>query len=300
MPSWQSRLLQIYLRATLKKRLSGDEQKIAQFARKKYGNEALAARMTPKDVSIKLINENGVNGEWVWWEGNHDDRVIFHLHGGAYVACSPKIYRGYNAALAKLSRTRIFSLDYRLAPEHRFPAPVEDAVKAYRWLLAQGIAPEKIIFNGDSAGGGLVLATLVALRDAGDPLPAMAFCLSPWTDLTASGNSVVTNDKNDVMFWGETGKKYAQLYLNSADASNPLASPLFADLTSLPPLFIYVSDTEMLFDDSVRLAERARQYGVKVKLTIEKSQPHVWPIFVKLIPEATATLQDIAQHIRTA
>ena len=194
------------MRFTLKKRLSDDEHKIAAFARKKYGNEALAARMTPKDVRIKLINENGVNGEWVWWEGEHDDRVIFHLHGGAYVACSPKIYRAYNAALARFSRTRIFSLDYRLAPEHRFPAPVEDALKAYRWLLAQGIPSEKIIFNGDSAGGGLVLATLVALRDAGDPLPAMAFCLSPWTDLSASGNSVVTNDKNDVMFGAKQAK----------------------------------------------------------------------------------------------
>ena len=300
MPSWQSRLLQIYFRATLKKRLPDDEQKIANFVRKKFANEALAVRMTPKDVRINPINENGIIGEWVWWEGDHDDRVIFHLHGGAYIGCSPKIYRGYNAALARLSRTRIFSLDYRLAPEHRFPAPVEDALQAYRWLLAQGIAPGKIIFNGDSAGGGLVLATLVALRDAGDPLPAMAFCLSPWTDMSGSGNSVITNDKSDVMFWGESGKKFAQVYLNSTDTLNPLASPLFADLTGLPPLSLYVSDTEMLLDDSVRFAERARQYGVAVKLTIEKSQPHVWPIFVKLIPEATATLKDIAQQIRPA
>ena len=300
MPSWQSRLLQSYLRFTLKKRLTGDEHKIAAFARKKYGNEALAAWMTPKDVRIHPVNENGINGEWVWWEGQHDDRVIFHLHGGAYIACSPKIYRGYNAALAKLSQARIFSLDYRLAPEHRFPAPVEDALQAYRWLLAQGIAPEKIIFNGDSAGGGLVLATLVALRDAGDPLPAMAVCLSPWTDLTASGNSVITNDESDAMFWADSAKAFVPMYLHSADPRNPLASPLFADLTGLPPLHLYVSDTELLLDDSVRLAERARQFGVKVNLTIEKSQPHVWPIFVKLIPEATATLQEIAQHIRQA
>ncbi len=300
MPSWQSRLLQIYLRRTLKKRLGDDEQKTAAFARKKYGNEAMAARMTPKDVSINPINEHGVIGEWVWWEGDHDERVIFHLHGGAYIACSPKIYRGYNAALAKLSKTRIFSLDYRLAPEHRFPAPVEDALRGYRWLLTQGIPANKIIFSGDSAGGGLTLATLVALRDAGDPLPAMAVCLSPWTDMTGSGNSKITNNESDVMFWGESGDKFANMYLQSADPTNPLASPLFADLTGLPPLYIYVSDTEMLLDDSVRIAERARQYGVEVKLVIEKSQPHVWPIFVKLIPEATATLKDIAQHIRQA
>ena len=297
MPSWQSRFLQLFIRVKMKRRVTGGEQHLVAFARKHMDDKRLAARRTPKDVSLHAINENGVKGEWVWWEGESDHHVVFYLHGGGYVACSPETYRPFTAELSKQSKTRVFALDYRLAPEHRFPAPIEDATKAYRWLLEQGIPPHRIIIGGDSAGGGLTVATLVALRDAGVPLPALAFCFSPWTDLTASGVSYVTNARRDPMFHAETFKPVAGIYLNGASATDPLASPLFADLTGLPPLHAFVSNTEVLYDDAVSLIARAEQHGIEARLHIADRQPHVWPIFVGLIPEAPATIREVVELI---
>jgi acetyl esterase/lipase len=297
MPSWQSHLLQLFIRFKMKRHVTGSEQELVAFARKHMGDKRLAARLTPKDVSIRAINEDGLKGEWVWWEGEHDPHVIFYLHGGGYVACSPEIYRPFTAELSKQARARVFALDYRLAPEHRFPAPVEDATTAYRWLLDQGISPQQIIIGGDSAGGGLTVATLVALRDAGVPLPSLAFCLSPWTDLAATGVSYVTNARRDPMFHHETFKPVAGIYLNGASPTDPLASPLYADLTGLPPLHAFVSNTEVLYDDAVSLIARAEDHGVEARLHIADRQPHVWPIFVGLIPEAPATIQEVVELI---
>lgn len=297
MPSWQSQLLQFFVRLKMKKRVTGDEQQLVAFARKHFGDPRLAARLTPKDVSLRVVQEGGIKGEWVWWEGESDSHVIFYLHGGGYVACSPELYRPFTAELAKQSKARVFALDYRLAPEHRFPAPIEDATHAYRWLLAQGIAPHRIIIGGDSAGGGLTIATLVALRDAGVPLPAFAFCFSPWTDLAATGISYVTNARLDPVFHSESLKPVARIYLNGASDTHPLASPLYADLTGLPPLHAFVSNTEILYDDAVRLIERAEQHGVEARLHIADRQPHVWPIFVGMIPEAPATIREVVDLI---
>lgn len=297
MPSWQSRLLQIFIRVKMKRHITGSEQQLVAFARKNFGDPRLAARFTPKDVSLRIVNEDGIKGEWVWWEGESDSYVIFYLHGGGYVACSPEVYRPFTAELSKQSKARVFALDYRLAPEHRFPAPIEDATKAYRWLLAQGIAPHRIIIGGDSAGGGLTVATLIALRAAGVPLPALAFCLSPWTDLAATGVSYITNARRDPVFHRDSLKPVANIYLNGASATDPLASPLYADLTGLPPLHAFVSNTEVLYDDAVGLIARAEQCGVEARLHIADRQPHVWPIFVGMIPEAPATIREVAELI---
>jgi epsilon-lactone hydrolase len=297
MPSWQSRFLQLLIRLKMKKHIKGGEEELVAFARKNFGDKRMATRFTPKEVRIRTVNEEGVKGEWVWWEGESDNHVIFYLHGGGYVACSPDLYRPFTAELSKQAKARVFALDYRLAPEHRFPAPIEDATKAYRWLLAQGIAPHRIIIGGDSAGGGLTVATLVALRDAGEPLPAFAFCFSPWTDLAATGISYSTNARCDPMFHGETFKPVANIYLNGASTTDPLASPLYADLTGLPPLHAFVSNTEVLYDDSVGLIARAEQCGVEARLHIGDRQPHVWPIFVGLLPEAPATIREVVDLI---
>ncbi|MBS1808521.1 MAG: alpha/beta hydrolase [Acidobacteria bacterium] len=298
MPSWQSRMLQLFIRFRMKSRIQATEAEIVAYGRKHFGDRRLAARLTPKDVNIHPVNENGIKGEWVWWEGQTDNHVIFYLHGGGYIACSPEVYRPFTAELARQTKARVFALDYRLAPEHRFPAPVEDATNAYRWLLEQGVDPGKMVIGGDSAGGGLTVATLVALRDEeSTPLPALAFCFSPWTDLASTGPSYVTNDRRDPMFYGETFKPTAEIYLNGAPTTHPLASPMYADLTGLPPLHAFVSNTEVLFDDAIGLIEKAERCGVQARLHIADRQPHVWPIFVGMIPEAPHTIGEVAELI---
>ncbi|RFU47035.1 alpha/beta hydrolase [Paraburkholderia sp. DHOC27] len=223
--------------------------------------------------------------------------VILYLHGGGYYFCSPKSHRSLVFGLATRARAATFSLDYRLAPEHRFPGALDDAVAAYRHLLAGGIAPGSIVIAGDSAGGGLALATLVALRDAGDPLPAGGVLFSPWTDLAASGASIRSNDGADPMFSGPAIGRAAKVYLGDTPATHPYASPVYADLRGLPPLFIQAGSTEVLLDDSTRAAENARAVGVSVELQVWPKMPHVWQIFAPFIPEAGRALDAAAGFV---
>jgi acetyl esterase/lipase len=268
-----------------------------QLARAKLTPPQFMRKPVPEAALITPVNDAGVRGEWVEWRGQAARHTVLYLHGGGYVGCSPATYRQFTAALARESQARLFVLDYRLAPEHRFPAPVEDAVQAYRWLLAQGIAPQTLVLGGDSAGGGLAIATLVALRDAGFPLPGAAFALSPWTDLAATGASLQRNEATDAMFYAESVRRFARFYLGEAPTKTPLASPLYADLHGLPPLRIYVSGSEVLLDDAVRLAERAGAAGVTVELQVRDGLIHVWPIFYGLFPEAAETLGELAAFI---
>ncbi len=298
MPSIQSHLVQFLIRLRIKKRLTDDPDQVVKYARKSFGDTRVTERFTPKDVNVHPVNEAEFKGEWVWWEGQSTDRVILYCHGGAFIACSPATHRHCTAELSLQSGVRIFALDYRLAPEHQFPAQIEDAVAAYRWLLQQGIAPHNIVIGGDSAGGGLTLATLLSLRDAGEPLPAFGFCFSPWTDMTASGASYQFNNTHDPMFYGDGPNVLASLYLGAASPTNPLASPIFADLTDLPPLCVYVGSTEVLLDDARKLIERAQAHGVTAELHIADRQPHVWPIMVGLMPEAKETLKEVAGKIK--
>ncbi|MDR6374876.1 alpha/beta hydrolase [Paraburkholderia caledonica] len=241
-----------------------------------------------------------LRGEWIERSGEPAigaRPTVLYLHGGGYYFCSPRTHRSIVFGLATRANAPVFSLDYRLAPEHRFPAALDDATAAYRHLIAEGTAPESIVIAGDSAGGGLALATLVALRDAGDPLPAGAVLFSPWTDLAATGASIVDNDGADPMFSGPAIAKAAKVYLGDMPATHPYASPVFADLRGLPPLFMMAGSTEVLLDDSRRVAANARAAGVDCELEVWKKMPHVWPIFAPFIPEANRALDRAAAFV---
>jgi epsilon-lactone hydrolase len=225
-------------------------------------------------------------------------RTILYLHGGGYYFCSPKSHRSLVFQLAVRSSARTFSLDYRLAPEHPFPAALDDALAAYRRLLADATPPDSIVVAGDSAGGGLALALLVALRDAGDALPAAALLFSPWTDLAATGGTLVTNDGADPMFRGAAVARAARLYLADADPTHPYASPLYADFAGLPPLFMQAGSTEVLLDDAKRVAQRAKAAGVAVEFEVWRNMPHVWQLFAPFIPEARRALDRAAAFAR--
>lgn len=240
-------------------------------------------------------------GEWIEREGGDGAaaaRTLLYLHGGGYFFCSPQTHRTITVTLAQRAEASVFAPDYRLAPEHRFPAAVEDAVATYRGLLASGTPAGRIVIGGDSAGGGLSLATLLSLRAAGDPLPAGAVLFSPWTDLAATGASITANDKRDCLFHGRSIATFAKLYLGATPPTDPLASPHYADLTGLPPLFIQASDSEVLLDDSTRLAENARRAGVPVELRLWRRVPHAFQFFAPILPEARAALAETAAFMR--
>ena len=226
--------------------------------------------------------------------------TVLYCHGGGYYFCSPRTHRSIVFGLATRADAQVFSLDYRLAPEHRYPAALDDALAAYRSLIAMDTAPESIVIAGDSAGGGLALATLVALRDAGDPLPAGGLLFSPWTDLAAAGASIRGNDSVDPMFCGAAIARAAQVYLGGSPAADPYASPVYADLHGLPPLFMMAGSMEVLLDDSQRVADNARAAGVNCEFEVWKEMPHVWPMFAPFIPEASRALEHAAAFVRRA
>jgi acetyl esterase/lipase len=207
------------------------------------------------------------------------------------------VHRAFLAQLARATGTRVLAVDYRLAPEHPYPAALEDAVAAYRWALDAGYAPSQVVVAGDSAGGGLALATVVALRDAGAPLPAGAVCLSPWLDLALTGASMRSNARVDPILSYEILDGYARLYASAHDRTSPLISPLYADLRGLPPLLIQVGTEEVLLDDAVRCADRAQAAGVAVTLEVVDGMFHVFQM-VGALPETQAAMREIAVFVK--
>jgi acetyl esterase/lipase len=251
----------------------------------------------PRGVRLTQAALGGIPGEWV--KAGPETARMLYLHGGGYFACSPSTHRAITGAYARQGFA-VFAPDYRLAPEHPFPAAVDDALAAYRGMLETGHAPRSIVIAGDSAGGGLALATLLAAKDAGLPMPACALLFSPWTDLAGTGASVQSNRERDPMLVAERLREGGDIYLNGADPANPLASPLYGDLAGLPPLLIQVGDGEILLDDSTRLAQRARAAGVHVDLKIWNQMPHVWQISQNFLPEARDALHDAAAFAKRA
>jgi acetyl esterase/lipase len=252
----------------------------------------------PEGTTVTAVDAGGVSAEWVVAPEADGDRVVLYVHGGAYCIGSPRSHRLLVAHLSSQAKARVLNVDYRLAPEHPFPAAVDDAVAAYRWLLGQGIAADRIALAGDSAGGGLTLATLLALRDAGDPLPAAAVPISPWTDLELTGESVETRAAVDLMVLPDRLKETADWYANGADLRHPHLSPLHGDYERLPPLLIQVGDAEVLLDDATRVAAIARAAGVDVTLEVWDEMPHVFQAFVGLLPEADQAVAGIGEWVR--
>lgn len=250
------------------------------------------------DIQCESVDAGGVKAEWVVAPGAADDRLILYLHGGGYVMGSINTHREMVSHISRAAQARVLIIDYRLAPEHPFPAAVEDSTAVYLWLLKQGFDPAKIVVAGDSAGGGLTVATLVALRDEKIPRPAAAVCLSPWVDLEGRGESMTTKAEADPMVQREALIKIANAYLAGTDARTPLAAPLYADLQGLPPMLIQVGTSETLLDDSVRLAERAKGAGVDVTLEPWEDMIHVWHFYASVVPEAQEAVKRIGRFIQ--
>ncbi len=253
----------------------------------------------PDGVVGTPVDVDGIPAEWIDPEGGATDRAVLYLHGGGYVAGSIDSHRNLTGNLARAMGARVLALHYRLAPEHPHPASVQDAVKAYRWMLSQGLTADHLVVAGDSAGGGLALATLVALRDGGDPMPAVGVGISPWVDMEGTGDSAVTRAEADPMISKDMLLQIAALFLGpNGDPRDPLASPLQADLHGLPPLLIQVGDAEVLLDDSTRFAAKATAAGVDVTLEVWPEMIHVWHASAGFVPEADQAIARIAEYSR--
>ncbi len=252
----------------------------------------------PRGIRRAVIRIESRPAEWLIPENSPPDAAMLYLHGGGYVMGSIRTHRALAARIARAARVRSLIIDYRLAPEHPFPAALDDAHRAYRWLLQQDIPPERLVVAGDSAGGGLALALMLYLRDRGEPLPAAAVCLSPWTDLAGTGSSLQSKAAVDPIVPVNALDYVAKQYLGNETPQNPYASPLYGDLHGLPPLLIHVGTYEVLLDDSLRFAEKARAAGVNVSLEIWPEMMHVWHFFAPFLPEARQAIKKIGVFMR--
>ncbi|MFX0124972.1 MAG: alpha/beta hydrolase [Candidatus Hodarchaeota archaeon] len=248
----------------------------------------------PKDVKCEQIDADGVSAEWQIIPGSIDDQVLLYFHGGGYIMGSPNFRRSLSVNLARTTKMRVLSVDYRLAPEHPYPAGLEDCISTYNWLLSRGIKPKNIIVAGDSAGGYFTIMTLVNLRDNESPLPAGAVCLSPATELALKSDSIFKNASSDPVL-GDLGIFWwAEAYLSGVDPQ--LISPVYADLSGLPPILIQVSTSEMLFNDSTRFVDRAKAAGVNVTLQTWDNTLHVFHDFN--LPESKEAFSKIGKFVQ--
>jgi epsilon-lactone hydrolase len=289
---WQTELVAAVLQA------SGE--KVARMA-PVAARRAMEARAVPPErlegVRVREAVVGGVSGEWVTPASETSGATVLYLHGGGYALGSPASHRHFAAQLALRSKAACFVPDYRLAPEHPCPAAIDDAVAVYDALLDQGASPERLCIGGDSAGGGLTLATLLALRDGGAPLPAAAVLISPWVDLTCMGGSLEDNARYDYLN-PRSVRHYASWYAGELSLDDPRVSPLQADLRGLPPLFVCVGDAEVLRDENLMLVERAREAKVNVEVEIGEGMIHVYPLLAPLLPQGRSATKRIAQFIR--
>jgi epsilon-lactone hydrolase len=254
----------------------------------------------PSDVSVQPVTANGVRAEWTSTPDADPSNAILYLHGGGYVICSPDSHRHLVAEVGRASGSRTLAIDYRLAPEHPFPAPVEDTVAAYRYLLDSGLKPSRIALAGDSAGGGLVVGALLAIREAGLPLPACGWCISPWVDMEALGESFTDRAAADPTVQKETIQMMAQWYLGGANPRHPHAAPIYGDLRGLPPLLIQVGAAETLLDDSIVLARKAGAADVLVDLQIWPEMIHIWHIFFPMLSAGRRAIASGGTFVRNA
>jgi epsilon-lactone hydrolase len=253
----------------------------------------------PSGVVYQPVDAGGVSGEWLSGPDPCDSRVLLYLHGGCYATGSVDTHRDLMTRLSVAASLRVLGLNYRLAPMHPFPAAVEDAAAAYRWLLRTGIEPARIAIAGDSAGAGLALAAIITIRDEGLPVPGAVVCLSPWIDLAVTGASMASKASEDPIVSREMLLGWGKLYLGDHDPRTALASPLYADLHGLPPMLIQVGSAEVLLDDSLRLAERASAASVTTTLEVWPDMIHVWQSFAPILREARQAIERIGEFVRT-
>lgn len=292
MASIRSKIAAGITRLTLKRKLgasgSVDEERatLEKMSR-------LTARRKPGESALV----GGVKGEWANPAVHTANRTILYLHGGGYVIGSPASHRDMVSGIADAAQARALILDYRLGPEHPFPAAVDDALAAYRGLLQEGYKAESLFIAGDSAGGGLTVATLLSIKQAGLPMPAAGICISPWVDLTLESNSMTSKAADDPLLTPAALRWMRDQYLAGQDPKSTLASPLFADLSGLAPLLIQVGSEEVLLDDARRLNDSARAAGVNVTLEVWDGMMHVWHLMAMMIPEGKQAIQGIGQYI---
>lgn len=280
----------------MKRKPAGEDQ-LVEFTRRVFTPPAWLVGLHSRGVKIERV-DGSVKGEWILPpDASGNKSVLYYMHGGGYISGSVKTNRPITVPLARQLKCPTFSLDYRLAPEHRFPAALEDALAGYRWLVSQGTDPQFMAVAGDSAGGGLALALVMKLRDLGEKLPACIACLSPWTDMTGSGDSVLANSERDPMFVAEDLERYASVYLGSHSREDPMASPLLGDFTDMPPLLTHVGESECLLDDARRVHEKMLAAGRSSELRIFKGVPHGWQFGTPFVPEARESLREIAAFI---
>lgn len=301
MASWQARVTNFLLRRYVKRRHLGrhdlPHEQILTVRRQGVWCEKRLIRAL-KGTEVHPVREAGARGEWVAAANACRDRAIFFVHGGAFMIGSPGIYRQLASRLSAAAGCRVFSVDYRLAPEHPFPAGLNDVLAAWNWLSGSQLDPSRLVAAGDSAGGNLTLAMLMTLRDSARPLPAAFVTMAPWTDLTMSGASVVANDLADPYIASNLLRPVASMYLNGAGADSPRASPLFGCFAGLPPMLVHVGKQELLLDDSLRLAKAARSDGVQVTLKVWDGLPHVFQLFAPFVPEGRQSLLELGQFAR--
>jgi acetyl esterase/lipase len=252
----------------------------------------------PEDVHVQSVLANGVPAEWTETPGADPERVMLFLHGGGYVSGSITSHRAMVAEAGRQAGARTLALEYRLAPEHPYPAALEDALAGYRFLLAGGVDPRRIAIAGDSAGGGLTMAVMLSLRDAGQKLPGCAWCVSPWVDLEMTGASMTGKAPVDPIIQLPYLQELATAYLAGADPRAPFVSPMHADLRGLPPLLIQVGSAETLLDDAVRLAGAAGAADVPVTLEVYPDMIHVWHLFYQEVPAGRRALAAAGRFMR--
>jgi acetyl esterase/lipase len=286
----QTKIIMYFLR----KQLSGWSKGTINEQRARQEKSARFFRL-PKQIRRQVITDIGVPSEWID-SPNSGSGTILYLHGGAYALGSINSHRELIARLVNTTNCRALAINYRLAPENPFPAALEDAINAYDWLISIGINPSRICIAGDSAGGGLAIATLLALREKDMPLPAGVLCFSPWFDLTLSGDSVYKNENLDPILSSSILETYVNYYIGSNKASEPMISPLFGDLRGLPPIHIQSGRNEILLDDSVRFYEKAQQAGVDVTLKIWDDMIHVFQLF-DFLPETKESMKQVSAFV---
>ncbi len=297
--SFRLRILNGLLRNFVKPHLRKQVIELDAVIKTRTRIESLAARYIHDDTPALEITTSSLAGIPVERIAPPDrsDHTILYIHGGAFMLCSPQTHRGVTLPLARYSGCELIAVQYRLAPEHRYPAAVNDVLDVYRELLTS-VPAQRVSVAGDSAGGNLVLALLHAAKEEGLDMPSSAVCLSPWTDLTGGSDSIRTNIAREAYLPGERMHELAMLYLDGAYVREPTASPLFGDLSGFPPLLFHVGDTEILLDDSRRMVARARKYGVEAHLRIWPRVPHVFHAFSSSLPVAHVALKEIADFIR--